>query len=590
MWLYNESGPRTWSLHTVTLANHRSTSSTSRLRYHAHTHRVASLQQDLETATAAVASSAAAAAASPTRSAGTSPSNAVATTTRLRSMEKRINAQSIKLEAARNEARHCRTALAAELGDDADIDAIISGIASGEQAGTADPIGGWRGRAQTIIKLKAALRRANRELQKAQAEAGTVPPVLSAANQRDVDYRAEAALAQASAAKAAEKEELERALADAESAAEGARQKLSKARARLSVVESDAKRTKEQLGTVLDKTQHDDELIDALRAELERLQNVLAAERSAARADRRSGTHMSTRSGSTQASAFQVSVDGDAPMDERDAAAEIARLRALVSQSSRQASQQERKIESLQQQIAEMRASGKAGSRAGPGRSSRPSSADVKASAVAEVAALEHATRNKMLVAQTAQLQELLNTREQRLAEAQELAQAYMDRAGGLEARCRALDEQLAAANGKRARKPSEAATLAAQLATVSNENEALKQQHAAQLAAMEADIDRLRSGLREVMAQFESYAAAVQEKLPEPAADSQADQVDALPTYSARGPPSSRSRDLHKPPRGHSAGSQLPKMAHRPAATHFEEADEGDDYAAGQDDGVFYA
>ena len=506
-------------------------------------------------------------------------------------MEKRINAQSIKLEAARNEARHCRTALAAELGDDADIDAIISGIASGEQAGTADPIGGWRGRAQTIIKLKSALRRAHRELQKAQAEAGTAPPVLSAANQRDVDYRAEAALAQASAAKAAEKEELERALADAESAAEGARQKLSKARARLSVVESDAKRTKEQLGTVLDKTQHDDELIDALRAELERLQNVLAAERSAARADRRSGTHMSTRSGSTQASAFQVSVgDGDAPMDERDAAAEIARLRALASQSSRQASQQERTIESLQQQIAEMRASGKAGSRAGPGRSSRPSSADVKASAVAEVAALEHATRNKMLVAQTAQLQELLNTREQRLAEAQELAQAYMDRAGGLEARCRALDEQLAAANGKRARKPSEAATLAAQLATVSNENEALKQQHAAQMAAMEADIERLRSGLREVMAQFESYAAAVQEKLPEPAADSQADQYDALLTYSARGPPSSRSRDPHKPPRGHSAGSQLPKMAHRPAATHFEEEDEAGDYAADQDDGVFYA
>lgn len=100
---------------------------------------------------------------------------------------------------------------------------------------------------------------------------------------------------------------------------------------------------------------------------------------------------------------------------------------------------------------------------------------------------------------QNYKLQEYTRLLESRATQSDELAKQYMNRSASLEKRCRELEKRRGTDFT-----PEKEQSIQAELKTIQNENEALKQHHAAALASRDEEIQHLRESLEAVESRLE--------------------------------------------------------------------------------------
>lgn len=168
-------------------------------------------------------------------------------------LAKQVAELRLQLQHARDDTVALRRALAKEVGDDFDEKLQDDG---------------WRGRAQQIIMLKARIKKLENELadgairQRTQARC-------------DVDEQAQRDLREMERERQRAVEQLTERHAGLQAELHEARKKIDAGRARAESLLSDLSRNKEHVRLLLDKTQSDNELIDALRSQVTQLQAKL---------------------------------------------------------------------------------------------------------------------------------------------------------------------------------------------------------------------------------------------------------------------------------------------------------------------------
>lgn len=214
-------------------------------------------------------------------------------------------------------------ALQREVGDDVSLEEILEGESAG---------GGKRGRAQQIVMLRAKVKKLEAELARAagstgdQAAAGAALASLNSSNNVDARAQQELAAQHAQRQKLADKIALERDELQEKLAQQT--KKLEAVRSRSQILEKEKQESKSRFQVLVDKSQNDDALIDALQKQLEtwraKVQEV-----------KRARTAESTSSVQQQQQHF----GGGSQRNEM--AAELERLRSLVTEYKRQQQQQQ---------------------------------------------------------------------------------------------------------------------------------------------------------------------------------------------------------------------------------------------------------
>ena len=224
-----------------------------------------------------------------------------------------------KLFQTSEENKKLTRALLNELGDSATIDQAVEGA--------------WRGRAQQIIMLKAKIKK----MSAGDVSSGAAT-ISSAATNRskkaDVDTIAQEELAEMSQER---KNAIEFIIEEKEVLLKGNQQledKVQAHKARIRNLEADASRQKQQIKTVLDVKEGDDELIDALQQEIQRFKLQARGKSSSAGAN--VITSPSPSGGSTDLAAVT---------------ADVLRLRRLCKSQADQIASQDEIIRSLRSRL-----------------------------------------------------------------------------------------------------------------------------------------------------------------------------------------------------------------------------------------------
>ncbi len=191
---------------------------------------------------------------------------------------------------------------------------------------------GRKGRAQQIVLLKNKVKRL--EMAASQAGSMTLGTSHTRASRADVDTQAEEELEYMSSVRKIAVEELSEAHQSLREQHDKLVEKHSGAKARVRTLESDAAKHKQQLQIILDKTETDDKLIEALKAEVNRLKSI----------DVRSSTGVR---GPGVEERVQRAAKEAASMATSHAEGELARLRRLTKQQSEQLATQEALIKEL---------------------------------------------------------------------------------------------------------------------------------------------------------------------------------------------------------------------------------------------------
>ncbi|XP_066207472.1 coiled-coil domain-containing protein 13 isoform X1 [Saccopteryx leptura] len=197
-------------------------------------------------------------------------------TPEMKALQDRLAATTLKLSDLRNqvqslkqELRVAQKVLASEVGEDVNTQHLLSAP------------GSWRGRAQQILVLQGKVRELEKQLGQTQSQsAGTAsdepsvhpdPRKLSAQERNQLRIRSlEREKQEAWEKLAGERDALQSELGELRKKAEGLR-------ARNKVLSSEVKTLRSQMGTLVEKGRHDDELIDALMDQLKQLQEILGS-------------------------------------------------------------------------------------------------------------------------------------------------------------------------------------------------------------------------------------------------------------------------------------------------------------------------
>ena len=224
-----------------------------------------------------------------------------------------------KLFQTSEENKKLTRALLNELGDSATIDQAVEGA--------------WRGRAQQIIMLKAKIKKMS-----AGDTSSSGATISSAATNRskktDVDTMAQEELAEMSQER---KNAIEFIIEEKEVLVKGNQQledKVQAHKARIRNLEADASRQKQQIKTVLDVKEGDDELIDALQQEIQRFKLQARGKLSSA------GSNVTTSTAPSGVSS-----------DLAAATADVLRLRRLCKSQADQIASQDEIIRSLRSRL-----------------------------------------------------------------------------------------------------------------------------------------------------------------------------------------------------------------------------------------------
>lgn len=190
----------------------------------------------------------------------------------LKESEKAVDELKRKLSQSNDENKQLSRALSRELGDGVSLEQAVSG--------------GWRGRAQQIVMLKA-------KIKKMEAEGASTTRVRSSGygyggtatgtggdspgGAMDVDAKAGADLTAMSNERRQVVEALTEERVSLMETNQQLERKVSGQKARITNLEGEVKKMKDGLQVVISKSENDDQLIEALRGEVQRLKNVAAA-------------------------------------------------------------------------------------------------------------------------------------------------------------------------------------------------------------------------------------------------------------------------------------------------------------------------
>lgn len=233
-----------------------------------------------------------------------------------------------KLAQTTEENKNLSRALARELGDGVTIEQAVDG--------------GWRGRAQQIIMLKSKIKK---------LEAGTAQ-VQSQRDRNDVDSKAEDDLAGMSADRRMAVEAITEENSRLNERCTELENKVKGSKARIKNLENECLKQKSQLQVMVEKSTSDDELLDAFKEEMEKLQGQISALQAEKRAsiDKATGlardqTMVRARlngDGTMTASRVPVALESDAQSE-----IELQRLRRLCKQQAEQLATQDKIIQQL---------------------------------------------------------------------------------------------------------------------------------------------------------------------------------------------------------------------------------------------------
>nr|CCC90470.1 conserved hypothetical protein [Trypanosoma congolense IL3000] len=188
----------------------------------------------------------------------------------------------VQLEEQKKEAQRLRKIVQQEVGGSPqDIEALLKAAPGGT--------GGWRGRAQQIVLLKSKVK----ELERAVAAAGESGRTSSQSNTarggassisadtatastqcRDMDDIARERVVDMQSRRLMQTRELQEELTRRTAELESMKQRLSASQSRHTILENDNRQLRENLQVVLQKTENDNDLIDAYREEIAELQHT----------------------------------------------------------------------------------------------------------------------------------------------------------------------------------------------------------------------------------------------------------------------------------------------------------------------------
>jgi len=271
----------------------------------------------------------------------------------LKEMSKSLEEFKKKNAALVEENKNLTRALSRELGE---------GVTAGGTAVTVEQAvsGGWRGRAQQIVMLKAKIRKLEASLEN--GESSSISASTANSRQSKVDSKAEEELVGMSN----ERRQAVEALTEERVRLMEANQVLEKKntahKARIQTLENDVKRLKDSMQVVLDKSSSDDELLEALRSEVQRLKkSQQAAALNATNAmTTTTVVNMSRNSNNTNTSTITTSRHSDSGVKNHSQAdddvvarqaAEIQRLQRICRNQADQIDSQDNAIKNLKKQI-----------------------------------------------------------------------------------------------------------------------------------------------------------------------------------------------------------------------------------------------
>lgn len=241
----------------------------------------------------------------------------------LNSANKKVEDMRRKLQETEEENKKLSRALLKEVGDGVSLEEAVDE--------------GRKGRAQTIVILKNKVKR----LELTASQGGSIATMQTGISRStrgpDVDAQAEEEIEYMSSARKIAVEELSEAHAKLEERHKALADKHSGVRARVRTLEAEASQHKQQMRIVIDKSETDDQLVNALKSEITRLKTVGARGSNPATIQANEAMEARLKKATKEATSAAT-----ANMDN-----EVTRLRRLSKQQAEQLATQESLIKEL---------------------------------------------------------------------------------------------------------------------------------------------------------------------------------------------------------------------------------------------------
>jgi hypothetical protein len=405
-------------------------------------------------------------------------------------IQKKVEDMRFKLDQKNAEVKKMQNVLQKELGEGVDMKKML------------DDNSNWRGRAQQIVMLKTKVKRLENERSAAITSAAN-PNFKSNRGRSDVDIRAQEDLHDMGEQRreAVEQVTLENQRLSEE--AEKITTKFQAAKARTHVLENETKKQVGQMKTLLDKTGMDDELIDALREELENQKVVVRKLKREVQTAQEEAKEVRQRTGQTMGGGM-----GETSAAEQ----EQERQRRGAREQAQRIEAQEKLIFHLRDELKDLRDQ-KTNVSSTAHRGQRPSSQEARSRArQAErlIDAENAVAENKVLTIEKERLSELAGVLREKLADTEVQLEDTTSKCQKMQRQQQSMKKQLGlegrregsgAPRGRRPRSSDSGDkddgitkdTLREELEAMRAENRAIRESFRTSLANSEAELDIVR-------------------------------------------------------------------------------------------------